>query len=82
MSHIFSVSGFALPLCCAMYILMILYLLCLLPVQFCYIIVYIRKIESHVQIADGCAPWKVSSDAEDLFCRSCHFKTQATATNS
>jgi hypothetical protein len=40
--------------------------LCLLPAQFCYIVVYIQKVESHVQIVDQCAPWKISSGAENL----------------
>jgi hypothetical protein len=35
-----------------MFILMILYDFCLLPTQFCYMIVYIRRVESRVQIAD------------------------------
>jgi hypothetical protein len=30
-----------------------------LPAQFCFIIVYIRKFESLVQIADRRAPWKM-----------------------
>jgi hypothetical protein len=49
-----------------LFILMILYDFCVLPVQFCYIIVYTRKAESRVQIADRCAPWKISSGAENL----------------
>jgi hypothetical protein len=49
-----------------MSILMILYDFCLLPAQFCHIIVYIWKVESHVQIADRCAPWKISSGAETV----------------
>jgi hypothetical protein len=40
---------------------MILYGLCFLPAQFCCIIVPIWKVESHVQIADMCALWKISS---------------------
>jgi hypothetical protein len=35
-----------------MIILMILYDFCLFSAQFCYIIIYIRKVESYVQIAD------------------------------
>jgi hypothetical protein len=45
---------------------MILYDFCLLLAQFCYIIVYERKVESRVQIADRYAPWKISSGAENL----------------
>jgi hypothetical protein len=43
-----------------------LYDLCLFPAQFCYMIVYIWKAESRVHIADRCALWKMSSDAENL----------------
>jgi hypothetical protein len=63
---IFSLSGFALLYAANMFVLMIFYDLCLLPAQFRYIIVYIRKVESRVQIADWCAPWKISSAAENL----------------
>jgi hypothetical protein len=45
-------SGFALSYTMNMFILMILYDFCLLPAQFYYIIVYIGKVESHVQIVD------------------------------
>jgi hypothetical protein len=58
--HIFSMSYTA-----NMFILMILYDFCFLPSQFCYIIVYIRKVESPVQIADRCAPCKISNGAQN-----------------
>jgi hypothetical protein len=58
---IFSVSRFALSCAANMLILMILFDFCLLPAQFCYIIIYVRKFESRVQIADRCAPWKITS---------------------
>jgi hypothetical protein len=45
---------------------MILYDFCLSPAQFYYIIVYERKVEIRVQIADRCAPWKIFSGAENL----------------
>jgi hypothetical protein len=48
---IFSASGFALSYTGNMSLLMILYDF-LLPAQFCYRILYIRKIESRKQIAD------------------------------
>jgi hypothetical protein len=63
---IFSMSGFALSYTANMFILMILYDFCLSPAQLCYIIVHIRKVESRVQIADMCAPRKISSGAENL----------------
>jgi hypothetical protein len=56
-----SMSGFALSYTTNMFILMTLYDLCLSPAQFYYIIVYIRKAETRVQIADRCAPWKIST---------------------
>jgi hypothetical protein len=65
-SLIFPMSGFALFYVANIIILMILYDFCLLPAQFCYTIVYIRKVESRVQIADPCAPWKISSGAKKL----------------
>jgi hypothetical protein len=39
---------------------------CLSPAQFYYIIVYKRKIESYMSIADWCAPWKISSGGQNL----------------
>jgi hypothetical protein len=52
MPLIFSLSGFTLSYTANMFILMIPYDFCLFPAQFCYIIVYIRKVKSCVQIAD------------------------------
>jgi hypothetical protein len=49
-----------------MIVLVILYDLCLFPVQFCYKIIYVRKVETHVQIADRCAPWKIINGTENL----------------
>jgi hypothetical protein len=48
---IFSMSGFTLSNTTNMFVLMILYDFCLLPAQFCYIIIHIWKVESRVQIA-------------------------------
>jgi hypothetical protein len=62
----FPVSRFALSYAVNMFILMILYDFSLLHAQFCYIIVYIKKVESHVKITDRCAPWKFSSGAETV----------------
>jgi hypothetical protein len=63
---IFSVSGFILSYAANMVILTIFNDLCLLPAQFCYIIVNIWKVESCVKIADKCAPWKIFSGAENI----------------
>jgi hypothetical protein len=46
-------SGFTLPYNANIVILMILYDFCLLPAQLCYIIVYIRKVKSRMQISSG-----------------------------
>jgi hypothetical protein len=63
---IFSVPGFALLYAANIFSLMNLYDFWLLPAQFYHIIVYIRNVESLVQIADRCASWKISSGAKNL----------------
>jgi hypothetical protein len=63
---IFSMSGFTLSYTANMSITMILYDFCFLPAYFFCIIVYVRKVESCMQIADRFAPCKISSDAENL----------------
>jgi hypothetical protein len=55
------------------FILTILYNHCLLPAQYCYIIVYKLKIDSGVQIADQCPPWKISSDVDNLLLQMMQF---------
>jgi hypothetical protein len=50
------VSGFPFSYAAKMFIILILYDFCLLPDQFCYIIVYTQKVESCVQISDLYAP--------------------------
>jgi hypothetical protein len=64
--QVFSVSGLALSYAANMFILMILYDFCLLPARFCYIIAYIQKVESRMQIADQYARWKISNSVENL----------------
>jgi hypothetical protein len=66
-------SGFALSYPTNMFILMILYDFCLLPAQFHYMIVHRWKVESRVQIADQCAPWKISNGAENLVLQALQF---------
>jgi hypothetical protein len=72
---IFSVSGFALSYTANMFILVVLYDFCLLPAQFYYIIGYIcgGAVENRVQIADRCAPWKISSGAENFVLQALQF---------
>jgi hypothetical protein len=62
-----------MPYAANIVILMILYDLCLLPAQFYYIIIHLRKVESRVQNADRCAPWKISSGAENLVLQALQF---------
>jgi hypothetical protein len=59
-------SGFALTYAENMFILMIFYDLCLLPIQFCYTVVHIQKVESRVRIVNRCASLKISSGAENV----------------
>jgi hypothetical protein len=67
-------SDFVTPCTANMFILMILYDLCWLPAQFCCVIVYIRKVESCVQIADRCTPWKIPSGTKNLVLQALQFK--------
>jgi hypothetical protein len=71
--HTFSMSIFALSYAANMFILMILYEFCLSQAQFCYIIIYIEKVESCMQITDLCAPWKISNGAESLVLQALQF---------
>jgi hypothetical protein len=83
---IFSMSGFALSYNENTFILKILYDICLLRAQFCYVVVQIRKVERRVQIADRCEPWIISIGAENLSCTRYDFmvwlKVWASAANS
>jgi hypothetical protein len=63
--HIFSACRFTLSYAVHMFIIMILYDFYLLPAQFCYIVIYLQKVESRVQIMDWCAPWKIFCFAEN-----------------
>jgi hypothetical protein len=71
--HIFPVCFFTFSYTATIFILMILYDICLLPPQFCYQIVYIWKVESRVQIADRCTPCKISSSAQNLILHALQF---------
>jgi hypothetical protein len=66
-------SGFALSCAANMFILMILYDFCLLPAQFYYMTVYIRKVESYVPIAERCGPWKISNGVENIVLQALRF---------
>jgi hypothetical protein len=71
--HTLYMSGFALCYTANVFILVILYDFCLLPAQFYYIIVYIQKVESRVQIVDRCAHWKIFNGAENLVLQALQF---------
>jgi hypothetical protein len=70
----FSMSGFTFSNDENICIFMILYDLCLLPAQFHYVIINTRYLESHVQLADRCAPWKITSGAENLVLQALQFQ--------
>jgi hypothetical protein len=70
---IFSMSDFTLSYTVNIFILMILYDFSSFPAQFCYIIVYIRKVESCVQIEDRYAHWKISNGAQNLVLNALQF---------
>jgi hypothetical protein len=63
---IFSVSGFAFSDVANIFSYMILYDLCLLAARFRYVIINTRYVESLMQFADRCTPWKVTNGAENL----------------
>jgi hypothetical protein len=49
--------------------------------KFVTLIIYIRKVESHVQIAEWCAPWKITSGAENLVLQAQLFQEIVSAAN-
>jgi hypothetical protein len=58
-------SGFALSNIAYIFIIMILHDFCLLPALFCYVVIYIRNFQRHMQIANRCAPWKIANGVEN-----------------
>jgi hypothetical protein len=73
-SLVFPVSGFALSIIANIFMFMILYDFCLLPAWFCYVIVNVRNLESHVNIVDRCAPRETANGAENLILHALQFK--------
>jgi hypothetical protein len=61
-----SMSGFASSYAANMFTLIILYDFCFLPAYIYDTILHARKVESRMQSADQCAPWKLSSVEENL----------------
>jgi hypothetical protein len=77
---IFSVSSFVLSYAENMFILMILFDLCLLPAQFWFMIIYILKVESCVWTDVHLGKFRVVR--RTLFCRCCNWKTEVSAAKS
>jgi hypothetical protein len=71
---IFSVWGLALSNVANILIFMILDGFCLLPAWFSYVIIHVRNLESHMHIADRCAPWKIADCAENLLLNALQFQ--------
>jgi hypothetical protein len=65
-----------------MFILMILYDFFLLPAQFCYVIVYTRKVESMCQLRTDVYLGKFSVVRIILFRKRCNYKMYVSAANS
>jgi hypothetical protein len=65
---IFSVWGLALSNVANIFIFIFMILddFCLLPAWLCYVIINVRNLESHMNIADRCAPRKGANGAENL----------------
>jgi hypothetical protein len=61
---IFSVTGFAVSNVANIFLFMILDDFCLLPAWFCYVIINIWHMKSHMHISNRCAPRKIVNGAE------------------
>jgi hypothetical protein len=62
---IFSALGFALSNVANISIFMVLDDFCLLPALFCYVIVNVLNLESHMHIGDRCMSWEITDGAEN-----------------
>jgi hypothetical protein len=71
---IFSVLGFALSNVANIFIFMNLDDFCLLPARFCYLIINIRNLESHMHIANRYAPRKIANGAENPVLQALQFQ--------
>jgi hypothetical protein len=79
---IFLTSDFALFSAPNVCIFMISYDFCLLSAKFCYVVIYVRKFESHVQIPNQCAHWEIANGAENFVLQGWNFNRCLSATNS
>jgi hypothetical protein len=73
---LYFLCGFALPCATYMFILMILYDFCLLHAQFCYKIVCICNVESHMHLG------KFPMVRRTLFCKHCNLKRDLGTKNA
>jgi hypothetical protein len=71
---ILSMSGFALSYTSNIFILMTLYDFCLLPAQFCYIIIYIGTLKAVCKSRTGVHLGKCPMMRRTLCCTHCNFK--------
>jgi hypothetical protein len=71
---VFPVSGFALSNIANIFVFMIYYDFCLQPAWFCYVIVNIRNLESHMHNADGFAPRETANGAKNLILQTLQFQ--------
>jgi hypothetical protein len=71
---IFSVLGFAFLNVVNILISKILDDFCLLPLWFCYVIVNVQNLESHMHIVNRCVPRKIASGMENLILQALQFE--------
>jgi hypothetical protein len=68
------VLGFALSYIANICVNVILYDFCLLPAQFSDEIINVRNFGSHMQFADWCVPWKITTSAENHVLQALQFQ--------
>jgi hypothetical protein len=71
---IFPVLGFSLSNIANIFILMILNDFWLLPALFCYLIINVRNLESHMHITNQYAPQETANSAENLILQALQFQ--------
>jgi hypothetical protein len=73
---IFSMSGFVLSTVANIFIFIFMILddFCLLPALFCYVIINVRNLESHMHIANRYAPRKIANGAENPILQALQFQ--------
>jgi hypothetical protein len=79
---ILSMPGFTLPNITNIFVITILYHFCLLPAQFCYIIIHALNFESLCWSRTGVRLGNSPMVRRTFFCRRCNFITWVSAANS